>query len=164
MSDAWPAVIGTISGALIGAGASYANQARQWARQHATRWDTTRREVYGAFLGKSNACHNSLCRVAWQIHPKRARNQHEIDARWREATERYSEATSLQGEVEILATAPTRLAAQIVIDRLGELKDELYHHDRDKTTPKTDRDYDAIFGPLRAEFIRAVRADVKVDI
>jgi hypothetical protein len=162
VTDALSALLGTALGGVIGGGWAYLSAARQWRREQAIRWDATRREVYGSFLGRCNACHGSLCAVAWAIHPKRRLSQTEIDARWSEANDLYSEMTSAKGEVDLLATGPTQKAADAIQNRLDELKLDLYRHDRDRTAPGSEREYEPVYRKATNEFLLAARAELKL--
>jgi hypothetical protein len=126
------------------------------------RWDAIRREVYGSFLAKSSACHASLCRVAWRIDPKRERRQDEIDSRWREANELRSDVIALRGQLDILATDPTRKAAAAIVERLDALNAELYSHDRNRTRPQSEGEYNASYGTLRDGFVQTIRTELEL--
>ena len=54
MGDPWPAIIGTLGGAVFGGGIAWLIEAGRWRRQQTVRWDDRRINLYSRVLGLTN--------------------------------------------------------------------------------------------------------------
>ena len=99
MSSAWLGVIASLGGVIVGAIATYLSQAFLWKR-------TTRRELYGSFVGRSNVCRDELLDVAYAIRRKLPDNERR--ERWEKANAQMAEVSSLAAQVSMVATMATR--------------------------------------------------------
>lgn len=72
MADPWPAVIGTLSGTVVGGGIAWLIEASRWRRQQAARWDDRRIDLYGRVLGLTDdaiTCAQHLARASGHADP-----------------------------------------------------------------------------------------------
>ena len=146
MSSAWLGVIASLGGVIVGAIATYLSQAFLWKR-------TTRRELYGSFVGRSNVCRDELLDVAYAIRQKMPENERK--ERWDKANAQMAEVSSLHAQVSMVATVATRRAAKALEDNLSSLKAELHHHNRDDTRPKKAEEYLDAYGAVLKKFTAA---------
>lgn len=161
MASVWLGAISSLSGVLIGAFATYFSQKGIWKR-------TTRRELYGNLVGKSNICHEQLLDVAFAIRRKlendelKARWEEQLDARWETANAGMAEVSSLAAQVSMVATTSTRAAAAALDRNLSQLKDELYRDNKNKTEPAPARDYRAAFKSVQEDFTEAASKELRI--
>ncbi len=157
----WITLIAALAGAGVGAVAAYANQAVQWRRQQAVRWDATRREVYGRFLARLNAYFLTLSDLSWAIRKRSP----QLDARGEQARLLLAELLATKGEVDIVASTEVQAAADAAVEHVAVLNRRLYEARSDLGTasvpglPKA-HEYEAEFSPIRANFVRAVKDEL----
>jgi hypothetical protein len=153
MGSIWLGAITSLSGVIIGAIATYLSQKGTWKR-------TTRRELYGDLVGKSNVCREQLLDVAFAIRWKLPEG--ELNARWEKANAGMAELSSLAAQVSMVATTGTRAAAAALDGNLSQLKDELYRHNKNKTEPEKGQVYRAAFKPVEEGFIEAASKELGI--
>lgn len=161
MATAWLGVIASLGGVLIGAFATYFSQKGTWKR-------TTRRELYGNLVGKSNICHEQLLDVAFAIRRKLENTEHnarwedQLNARWEKANVGMAEVSSLAAQVSMVATTGTRAAAAALDGNLSQLKDELYRHNKNRTEPEKGQIYRTAFKSVQEDFIEAASKELRI--
>jgi hypothetical protein len=153
MANIWLGVIASLSGVIIGAIATYLSQELLWKR-------STRRELYGSFVGQSNVCREQLLDVAFAIRSKLPED--ELNARWEKANARMAEVSSLAAQVSMVATRGTRSAAEALEANLSDLKNELYRHNKNGTNPETGQKYRDAFNPVLRSFVAAAGRELGV--
>lgn len=153
MANIWLGVIASLSGVIIGAIATYLSQALLWKR-------STRRELYGSFVGQGNVCREQLLDVAFAIRSKLPED--ELNARWEKANARMAEVSSLAAQVSMIATRGTRSAAEALEANLSDLKNELYRHNKNGTKPETGQKYRDAFNPVLRSFVAAAGRELGV--
>jgi hypothetical protein len=161
MTSVWLGAISSLSGVLIGAFATYFSQKGIWKR-------TTRRELYGNLVGKSNICQEQLLDVAFAIRQKQAshgrnsRWEDQLNARWEKANVGMAEVSSLAAQVSMVATTSTRAAANALEKNLSDLKTKLYRHNKNRTEPASGDRYRAAFKPVQEDFIEAASRELRI--
>lgn len=153
MASVWLGAISSLSGVIIGTIATYLSQKGIWKR-------TTRRELYGDLVGKSNICHEQLLDVAFAIG--RHLENDELNARWQKANVGMAEVSSAAAQVSMVATTGTRAAAKALAANLSNLKDELYRHNKNKTEPASGREYRETFNLVQDNFIEAASKELRI--
>jgi hypothetical protein len=153
MSNIWLGAIASLSGVIVGAIATYLSQVLLWKR-------TTRRELYGSFVGRSNVCRDQFLDVAWAIRRKLPAS--ERNERWEKANAQIAEVSSLAAQVSMIATTKTRGASEALERNLSELKAELYTHNRDGTTPKPASAYLDAYSVVLRNFITAAGRELGI--
>jgi hypothetical protein len=153
MATVWLGAISSLSGVIIGTIATYLSQKGIWKR-------TTRRELYGDLVGKSNICHEQLLDVAFAI--RRHLENDELTARWQKANVEMAEVSSSSAQVSMVATTGTRAAAKALAANLSNLKDELYRHNKNKTEPASGKEYREAFNLVQDNFIEAASKELRI--
>jgi hypothetical protein len=152
--------IASLSGVIIGSIATYLSQERLWKR-------TTRRELYGNFVGKSNVCRDSLLDVAYALRrlsrgERAARWIDERNTRWKKANEQIADVSSLAAQVSMVATAGTRSAAEGLEQHLQRLRVELYDHTKNDTMPETALIYHDAYSVVLKTFVTAASRELGI--
>ncbi|MFI2350537.1 hypothetical protein ACH492_26525 [Streptomyces sp. NPDC019443] len=101
--------VATLSGATLGALATYLTQRGVWRRQYAARWDESRRVIFSRQLSIANSWHDSI---------EKGDNER--------ADALLDETYQLSGEVSLLASDSTRTAASELFDHLANLHDHAF--------------------------------------
>jgi hypothetical protein len=153
MSGVWLGAIASLGGVIVGAIATYLSQVLLWKR-------TTRRELYGSFVGRSNICRDQFLDLAWAIRRKLPAT--ERSERWEKANAQIAEVSSLAAQVSMIANTRTRNTAEALDRNLSELKDELYTHSRDGTTPKPASAYLDAYSTVLRNFITAAGRELGI--
>jgi hypothetical protein len=153
MSGIWLGAIASLGGVIVGAIATYLSQVLLWKR-------TTRRELYGSFVGRSNICRDQFLDLAWAIRRKLPAT--ERSERWEKANAQIAEVSSLAAQVSMIANTKTRNTAEALDRNLSELKDELYTHSRDGTTPKPASAYLDAYSTVLRNFIAAAGQELGI--
>jgi hypothetical protein len=160
MSDIWVGAIASLLGVIVGtigtSIATYLSQERLWER-------TTRRELYGSFVGGSYVCLDRLLDVAHSIREKLPKDK-EYSARWEQANTQVAETSALAAQIAMVAGDETRDAADALIDYLSGLKSTLYHKDRDPNEgpPKSGREYQDEYSKTRDHFTAAASRELGI--
>jgi hypothetical protein len=153
MSSAWLGVIASLGGVIIGAIATYLSQAFLWKR-------TTRRELYGSFVGRSNVCRDEFLDVAYAIRrelPERERNE-----RWGGPTPRWQRFPPLAAQVSMVATMATWNAAEAFEGNLSDLRTELHKRNREGTTPTDSQEYRDSYSAALRNFTAAAGKELGI--
>jgi hypothetical protein len=153
MGGIWLGAISSLAGVIVGSIATYLSQQLLWKR-------TTRRELYGSFVGQSNVCREQLLDVAYAIRWKLPED--ERNARWERANAQMAEVSSLAAQVSMVATRGTSTAAEALEKQLTDLKNELYSHNKDGTTPETGQKYRDALYPVAAAFVAAASRELGI--
>jgi hypothetical protein len=161
MTGNWVTLVAALSGAIVGAVAAYANQAAQWRRQQAVRWDVTRRESYSRFLGELNAYFLALCDLSWAIR----NHSKQLDARGEQAQRLRSEMLSAKAAADIISSKAVQNALDDAVKYVNDLNARLYEARSGLgSQPRPDlprmQEYEAQFSPLRDGFVRAVKTEL----
>jgi hypothetical protein len=153
MASVWLGAISSLGGVIIGAMATYLTQKGIWKR-------TTRRELYGNLVGRSNVCREQLLDVAFAMRWKLP--EEELNARWEKANAGMAEVSSLAAQVSMIATAGTRGAAEALEANLSDLKNELYRDNKNNNRPKSGQEYRAAFNPVLRDFVAAASKELRI--
>jgi hypothetical protein len=153
MSSIWLGAIASLSGVIIGAVATHLSQVLLWKR-------TTRRELYGTFVSRSNVCRDQFLDVAYAIRWNLP--EHERNEQWEKANAQVTEVSSLAAQVSMVATAETRRAAEELEGNLSDLKTELHNHNRVGTPPKAASTYREIYDAALRKFTVAASKELGV--
>ena len=116
-SDLWSALGGAVVGAGAAGASAYVNQAAQWRRQQATRWDSVRREVYAHFLGTGHAFFLSLMDVHYCLH----QDAQQLESTRRFAHQNRTDFLVIKAEVDIVGSKAARMAATDLENHLSEM-------------------------------------------
>jgi hypothetical protein len=161
MTNPWIGVVASLGGVTVGAVTTYLTQDRLWRR-------TTRRELYGSYLGKSTVCHDALLAVRSTVKRKvlaaeeSGSTENHLRARWDAANREMAETSALSGQVSMVATEPTRTAAEKLEQHLRDVKAELDRNNKARTEPRSYEDYRAEYASLREEFLAAASKELKI--
>ncbi len=153
MGGIWLGAISSLAGVIVGSIATYLSQELLWKR-------TTRRELYGSFVGRSNVCREQLLDVAYAIRWKLSDD--ECNTRWERANAQMAEVSSLAAQVIMVATRGTSSAAEALEKNLLDLKNELYNHNKNGTTPETGQKYRDAFDPVLRTFVAAASRELSI--
>jgi hypothetical protein len=153
MSGIWLGAISSLAGVIVGSIATYLSQEHIWKR-------TTRRELYGSFVGRSNICREQLLDVAFAMRWKLPED--ERNTRWDRANAQMAEVSSLAAQVSMVATRRTSSAADALEKQLSDLKNELYNHNKNGTTPETGQKYRDAIHPAAVTFIAAASRELRI--
>jgi len=153
MASIWLGTISSLGGVIIGAMATYLTQKSTWKR-------TTRRELYGNLVGKSNVCREQLLDVAFAMRWKLPED--ELNDRWEKANAGMAEVSSLAAQVSMIATAGTRGAAEALEANLSDLRTELYRDNKNNNRPKSGQEYRAAFNPVLRDFVVAASKELRI--
>lgn len=153
MAGIWFGAIVSLSGVIVGAVATYFSQERLWKR-------TTRRELYGNFVGLSNICRDLLLEVSYAIRHKLPEG--ERNARWTRANEQIADVSSHVAQVSMVATTRTRRAAEALEQHLLELRIELYKHTKNDTASEASSVYRDAYRAVLDDFIAAASMELGI--
>lgn len=151
MVSIWFGAISSLVGVVVGAVATYVSQEHLWKR-------TTRRELYGNFVGLANVCRDLLLEVSYSI--RRPLPKNEQDLRWEKANARTAEMSALAAQVKMVAGSGTREAANELEKHLIELKSTLHHHNKDGTRPEESKIYRDRYTPVLDGFFSAASKEL----
>lgn len=151
MVNIWFGAIASLVGVVVGAVATYVSQERLWKR-------TTRRELYGNFVGLTNVCRDLLFEVSYSM--RRPLPKNEIDLRWEKANARTAEMSALAAQVAMVATSETREAADNLEKHLLRLKSTLHDHHTDGTKPEESKIYRDKYTPVLKAFFSAASKEL----
>jgi hypothetical protein len=154
MVDAWFALLSSLAGVAAGSGATYLGNKVSWTR-------ATRRDLYGRFLGASNAARDSLLLVRYAIKNELPEAEHH--ARWDEANTRVAEVSALSAQVALIARRPISIAAENVEKHLANMRTALHEADRVGAPIRGDREYREDYIPVLNEFVTAAKAEIGID-
>jgi hypothetical protein len=117
--DAWFGALTSLIGVAVGAIATYVSQDRMWRR-------TTRRDLYGGFVGGCNAAFEAALAVRYAVRHKDYITATERAERWDSANSQVGQVAATSAQLTLVAGTKTREAARRLADYLTDLKSELY--------------------------------------
>jgi hypothetical protein len=161
MSSPWIPVVGTAIGACVGTLATFGANWLGWKREHADRWDASRKDTYVQFLATSDRYHEALWRIIYRV-----RHQMELTPGWDAANDVYRDLVSQHDGVELLAEPAVRATGQRIFDRLKDFQQEIYKATRpegDLSSLSTEDEYLKLYDPLRQKFLNAARIELAVE-
>jgi len=115
--------VSTLAGVVLGAGAAYFFQARQWKR-------TSRYDRYRSFAGRCDVAFECLLDVRHALEPRLPQPQ--VDAAWQRGNAEFRDVLRLFGEMEAGSTEKTLAAAETLRGHVSDLKKELFVQDHGK--------------------------------
>lgn len=153
MSNGLISALASLVGVIVGALTTFRSQDRHWKRE-------TRRQVYGAYAGKSITWLDALVRVAFTV--REGWSPQVREPWWDLANAARVEAAALQGQVGMVAARSTRDRAAALDAHLQNLHDEIFMHERSGTSPNDGGRYREDFRPLLELFITAAGKELGI--
>lgn len=140
----WGTLVATALGAVLGAGSTLTVDRSRWRRDHHSREQVARRELYGQYLA-------SLALATHQLRDLRRPGLLTADERMRRAGEVLSESGAYQLRYQMLITAPDLLEAptEEAFTSIRRLRDRFDEPDV-CTDPQWDSALDAVSGAILA--------------
>jgi hypothetical protein len=117
--DAWFGALSSLIGVAVGAVATYMSQDRMWRR-------TTRRDLYGGFVGKCNTAFESALTVRYAIAHKDLVTSTGREERWNLVNSQIAELAAVSAQLGLVAGGTMREAARRLDRYLTDLKTDLY--------------------------------------